>query len=208
MGEKAGQLKGLAVECVCLYLSWLTIVPIVDLALGGPSALAANVSGAIAMAITVVYVSRRDRGVWRWGRTPRPWISLAMCLMGLALGRGAAGWTNAAAVSPLLIQPAESVALEVVITGPIRLEMFWRGLVLKRLTKIIGFWPALAISSLLLGLTHFSMAIGVFPAAFVGVVLGLLYSPLTFIGTGYLAMNMVVLILFNLSARLPLPSGM
>jgi hypothetical protein len=106
------------------------------------------------------------------------------------IGRGEAGLANAAATAPSIFRPAQSVALEIVVNAPIREEIFWRGLVLRRLAAIIGFWPALVISALPFGMVHLGgEPTGFLGAYAAGIGLGAFYSP--FWGNGSMAMTMV-----------------
>jgi membrane protease YdiL (CAAX protease family) len=194
---------GLTAESICLYLSWSLIAQIVAMAFGGPSLLAMNVAGTIVTIITVVYIASRDRGVWHWGRPTWPWGMFVVIPL-VMIGRGEAGLANAAATAPSIFRPAQSVALEIVVNAPIREEIFWRGLVLRGLAAITGFWPALVISALPFGLVHLGgEPIGFLGAYAAGIWLGVIYSP--FWGTGSMAMTMVLHMLFNVSARLPPP---
>lgn len=197
MEAPAGKWRALAVETACILVGWTVVGLLVKLAWGGPSPLVTNVAGIITAALTLAYMTWRDRGVWRWGEVPwkQAWGQLAVLLVMLLLLRGEASLVTAEAMAYSSFRPAASTALLLAVTGPVRVELLCRGLVLRRLASITGFGQALAISGLLSGCIHL-LQLGAPFAGFTmiratatGILLGLLYSPKT--GSGSLAMTMV-----------------
>ena len=176
-----------------------TIQLLLHSAFGGLSAppLVWNIGGIAATAVYFGYVYHRDRGsIWRWGKpSPKSLERLLCVLTGLALARGFPGLMLAASRVPMLLRPWESAALEACLLAPLREEILYRGYLLRRLSALIGLWPALVISGLLFGLGHPDPL----RAAVFGVAIGYLYSPLC---TGRLSAAIVLHMAWNLTVSI------
>lgn len=190
----------LAVECIVLYVGGKAVRLLVLSALGGVSCpLAWNISGLAIAAVWTGYVCWRDwDSMWRWGKPSLgALVVVGGALVGLAAGRGLGILVEAVTRAPMVLQPSQSAALDIWLLTPIREEVFWRGFVLRRLSGLIGIWPALAVSGILFGLVH-PNPLG---AVAVGLFLGYLYSPS---GYGHLAVPIAFHLLLNATSTIPL----
>jgi membrane protease YdiL (CAAX protease family) len=102
-----------------------------------------------------------------------------------------------------LLTNAESLphSLAVFVLIPIKEELLYRGILLRRAADGLGFWPGLLLSSTLFGLGHPSLGV----TLVMGMLFGYLYSPRS---TATLLTPIVVHVLANLTGLLPLlPEG-
>lgn len=171
---------------------------------GHETPLAVNMAGLFLTALYLVYaawVYKRDSlgSIWRW-RKPSAIATIGtLFVIGASLlGRGSRVKTILLPAIQMVFRPWESARLDMCVFAPLREEVMFRGLLLRRLVPLVGTWPAIAISSVAFGLVHPS-PLG---AMGQGVLLAWLYSPG---GAGNLYAPMILHALINLSAEMPLP---
>lgn len=199
MGYSAIKVIG---ETAAIYVGGNAVSLILLSALGGPGQpLAVNLSGLILTVIwatCVGWVYKRDSldSVWTWEKaSPAARVRVAVMVIAFIVGRGASLRDIFPGVQ-MVFRPSESVRLDMCVFAPIREEVLWRGFLLRRLSPIVGTWPAIAISAAAFGLLHSNPL----SATAMGALLGWLYSPL---GTGNLYVAMLVHALANLTSKVP-----
>jgi len=141
---------------------------------GKPMWVAAYNALAFAAYLTYAALGRVARNPFVWGAI-RP-VSVAMGVAAVAVFLFARGPHLAEApgrISEVLAFSTHPGAVTMYLLAPMKEELLYRGILLRRLSSGLGLWPGLLVSSVVFGLLHPDPLQG----AIVGLWLGWMYSP-------------------------------
>lgn len=197
-------LKTIVLNFVVVALYGVTTLTLTKLPLNFSRNLTQNLGYLAVMILICVYSYVSSKGnfqerVWFWGKPDSivVWISILIGITILSFDR----WAQMVQLSKMIFDPSKSMALSLVVLGPIREEFLWRGFVLRQLTNHTGYWQALAVSAVLFGLVHLHISTrAALSATIVGFMLGHTYH-----SSGRLSVAILFHMWFNLVVKKALP---
>jgi membrane protease YdiL (CAAX protease family) len=159
-----------------------------------PWVAAADLLGIVAYVIYIALGRGPVRNPLRWGSVSWPNVVKAVVMAAIFITARASHFqdvpTRLAEVLDFARMPH---ALSLCVLAPIKEELLYRGILLRRLSKDTGLWPGLVVSSLVFALMHPDPLY----AGLYGLWLGIIYSP-------SVGANLVVPMLLHAVANLTL----
>lgn len=156
-----------------------------------------NTAALIAYLLYIRVSLSHTRSPWAWGCVSRHhvlWTALVLAVSVAARLEQLPLLPNR--LSLLGSLPSLPYALTVFVLAPIKEEVLYRAILLRRAAGGLGFWPGLILSSLLFGLGHTRPV----AASAMGMLLGYMYSPR---GTATLLTPILMHAWANLTGLLP-----
>jgi len=179
--------------CVVFHLlgghpAWITVYSVMALA---------------AYVAYVVYSPGPTGSPWFWGKpTPLNIVFVLVWMGAYLLGRQTFGLIPGRLLE-LFDMANHPYSLTVYVLAPIKEELLYRGILLRRLSASMGFWPALVLSSLVFAVLGHGNPLTAFA---MGAWLGFVYGPY---GGRSLAFPALLHVLHNLTSNPgPLPQGL